>query len=58
MKIGPGRAVLISKHGAVGVGTTLDEAFEMAVKIEEIAYLYLLSQQFAAISERSKEETS
>lgn len=46
--LGSGRAALIAKHGAVGVGSTLDEAFEVAVKIEEIAHLYLLSHQFAA----------
>jgi len=51
-----GRAVLIAKHGAVGVGATLDEAFEVAVKIEEIAHLYLLSRQFAALDRSSNEE--
>jgi L-fuculose-phosphate aldolase len=45
-----GRGVLIARHGVVAVGGTLDEAFQVAVKIEEIAHLYLLSRQFAQIA--------
>ena len=48
--IADGGAVLIARHGAVAVGATLDEAFQVAVKIEEIAHLYLLSRQFAQIA--------
>ncbi len=55
--LGAGRAALIAKHGAVGVGRTLDEAFEVAVKIEEIAHLYLLSRQFASIYRLPNEGT-
>jgi len=45
-----GQLVLISHHGAVGVGATLEEAFTAAVKLEEIAKLYLLSQQYQNIA--------
>lgn len=38
------RGALIARHGVVGVGATLDEAFEVAVKIEEAARLVLLTR--------------
>ncbi len=46
--LGDGRGALISKHGVVGVGASLAEAFEAAIKIEEAAQLVLLSRQFGA----------
>lgn len=52
------RAVLVANHGVVGVGATLDEAFEVAVKIEEIAHLYLLACQFADTRYNKKHEES
>ena len=55
--LGPGKLVLISHHGAVGVGATLDEAFTAAVKLEEIATLCLLSHQLRTFVEgRSDDE--
>jgi len=47
--LGDGRACLIAKHGAVGVGAAPAEALEMAVKIEEAAGLFRLSRQFGAM---------
>jgi L-fuculose-phosphate aldolase len=44
--LGEGPMVLISHHGAVGVGTSLDDALTVAVKLEEIAQLTLLARQF------------
>ena len=44
--LGEGRASLIARHGAVGVGATLPAAFETTIKIEEAARLLLLSRQF------------
>jgi L-fuculose-phosphate aldolase len=40
--LGPGVAVLIARHGAVVVGTTLREALGRAEKLEETAELFLL----------------
>ena len=55
--LGTGKLVLISHHGAVGVGETLDEAFTIAVKLEEIASLCLLSNQFRTfVDGRSNDE--
>jgi len=48
--LGTGKLVLISHHGAVGVGETLEEAFTAAVKLEEIASLSLLSGQFRSLA--------
>jgi len=42
-----GRLVLIAKHGAVAVGATLGDALGSAVKLEEIAQLAYLAQQFS-----------
>ncbi len=42
--LGEGRAVLLSRHGAVAVGQALDEALALAEKIEEAARLFFLSQ--------------
>jgi L-fuculose-phosphate aldolase len=44
--LGEGTLALIARHGAVAVGKTLDDALLSAVKLEEIAQLQLLSQQF------------
>lgn len=44
--LGVGHGCLIAKHGALGVGATLAEAFEVAIKIEETARLFLLARQF------------
>jgi len=52
--LGSSRGVLVARHGVVGVGATLDEAFENAVKIEEIARLSLFARQFESV--RRKEE--
>ncbi len=38
------RAVLIAHHGAVTVGETLEEALELAEKVEEMAELFWLSR--------------
>ncbi|MBC7318648.1 class II aldolase/adducin family protein [Candidatus Bipolaricaulota bacterium] len=46
--LGQGRAVLLARHGAVAVGRTLDEALTLAGKIEEVAALFLLSQNLHA----------
>jgi L-fuculose-phosphate aldolase len=40
--LGSGPAVLIARHGAVAVGTTLREALGRAEKIEETAAIFLL----------------
>ena len=42
-----GQLVLIANHGAVAVGATLDDALGSAVKLEEIAQLAYLVQQFS-----------
>jgi L-fuculose-phosphate aldolase len=47
--LGEGRIALIARHGAVGVGATLDEALAHATKLEEIAHLALLKHQFRGI---------
>ena len=41
-----GKATLIGHHGAVTVGATLQEALTLAEKVEEMAQLFWLSQQF------------
>ena len=50
--LGNGRLVLIARHGAVAVGRTLDEATMGAVKLEEIAQLFLLASQFREAGSR------
>lgn len=42
--LGQARAVLLSRHGVVVLGRTVNEALSLAEKIEEAAYLFLLSQ--------------
>ncbi len=41
--LGKGRAVLLSRHGPVTVGRTLDEALLLAEKVEKAAQLFLRS---------------
>jgi L-fuculose-phosphate aldolase len=53
--LGAGKLVLIARHGAVAVGSSLDEALGAAVKLEEIAQLALLAGQFRAIGPDPKE---
>lgn len=43
--LGNGRAVLLSRHGPVTVGRTLDEALLLAEKVEETARLFLLQSR-------------
>lgn len=40
--LGEGKAVLIARHGAVAVGSTLTEALFLAEKLEEVAQIALL----------------
>ena len=50
--LGAGKLVLIAKHGAVAVGATLDDALGAAIKLEEIAQLAVLTQQFRGLSSK------
>jgi len=43
--LGTARGALIARHGAVAVGHSLDEALDLAIKIEEAAQLLLLARQ-------------
>ncbi|MBC7222228.1 class II aldolase/adducin family protein [Candidatus Bipolaricaulota bacterium] len=44
--LGKGRAILLSRHGVLTVGKTLDEAVFLAEKVEEAAQLFLLSRDW------------
>jgi L-fuculose-phosphate aldolase len=46
--LGEGPAALIARHGAIGVGSTLDEALEISIKIEETAHLFILGRALDA----------
>lgn len=47
--IGESPCILMANHGAVAVGGTLQEAFALALRIEEWAHVYLLARQAGAV---------
>jgi L-fuculose-phosphate aldolase len=50
--IGDGKAALLANHGAVCIGNTMEEAFQVALRLEELCQLFIEKQfmQFAHLS--------
>lgn len=56
-KLGNGFGVLMSNHGALCVGTTIEQALERCEVLEESAKIYLLSQNLGGAVCLTEEET-
>jgi L-ribulose-5-phosphate 4-epimerase len=42
--LGQGKAVLLANHGLVGLGSTVDEAYQVCLVVEKAAQVYILAE--------------
>jgi L-fuculose-phosphate aldolase len=54
--LGRGKAVLLANHGVVALGKDLDEAFRIAVIVEDTAKIYIMAKNLGEIKEIPERE--